>query len=116
MYARDKNYRMPSKTMLGREFIRNHDGWKGSQRKHFQLPRASKGKVVESSSRFSAMIQRHRSLIQHHRSLSDDRSINIHNNNNGWIGQNHSSEFIMVHAIHHYKMDNLGEISKLLVC
>ena len=75
--ARDKNCIMTSKKRRGREFTRNYGGRKGSQRNHFQLARALKGQVVESSARHSPDDS---AMIRDHRSLSDDISINIHNN------------------------------------
>ena len=65
---------------------------RGSQRKHLQLARASKGKVVESSARHSAMIRHHRT------SLAVRSIIFITTTTTTTAGS------------------DMGEISKLLVC
>ena len=100
MYARDNNCKMTSKKRRGREFTRNYGGRKGRQRKHLQLARASKRK---SRWKFRPTFDDDStSSLAFTRSQMTDRSIFIRTITTAGSD-----------AIHHYNMDNLGEISKL---
>ena len=93
----------------------DYGGRKGSQRKQLQLARASKGKVVESSTRHLPKIRHHRSLILSVAVTDTVRSIIIITTTTAGSDTILSACIIVCSASLHYTADNLGEISKLLV-
>ena len=104
MYARDNNCRMTSKKRRGSEFTRYYGGRKGRQRKHLQLARASKRRSRLTLKVPPAFGDDSTSSLAFTRSQMTDRSIFIRTITTAGSD-----------AINHYNMDNLGEISKLLV-
>ena len=89
MYARDNNCRMTSKKRRKGVYtkLRLQERQTAKAFAAHTCIEVENSLDVESSARHSAMIRHHPNPIARFHSHSDDRSINIHKNNNkGWIG------------------------------